>query len=72
MKTRGESWDDDIYFYEGMTVEEVLEQMVEECYPDIDFDKLGWVGNYISIDYEAMARDADGYYKVSNGTLEIR
>ena len=68
----GENWDDDIYFYEGMTVEEVMEQMVEECYPDIDFDKLGWVGNYITIDYEAMARDAEGYHEVSGGTLEIR
>ena len=72
VEDKGESWDDDIYFYEGMTVEEVLEEMVEECYPDIDFDKLGWVGNYITIDYEAMARDADGYYEVSDGTIEIR
>ena len=57
---------------EGMTVEEVLEELVEECYPDIYSDKFGWVGNYITIDYEAMARDADGYYEVSGGTLEIR
>lgn len=68
----GEHWDDGIYFYENMTVEEVLEQMVEECYPELNFNKLGWLGDYVEIDYERMARDSDGYYEVSDGVLEIR
>lgn len=68
----GERWDDDIYLYDGMTVEDVMQSEVEDAYPELDFSKLGWVGNYITIDYEAMARDADGYYEVSDGTLEVR
>lgn len=67
----GSSWDDDIYFYKDKSVEEVLEEMVEECY-NLDFSKLGWLADYITIDYEAMARNLDGYYEVENGVLEIR
>lgn len=68
----GERWDDDVYFYEDRTVAEVLEEMVEECYPELEFNKLGWIGNYIEIDFERMARDSDGYYEVDGGVLEIR
>lgn len=68
----GGDWDQDIYFYENKTVEEVLEEMVEECYPDLSFEKLGWLGNYVEIDYKSMARDSDGYYETSDGVLEIR
>lgn len=71
VEAHGERWDDDVIFYEGMTVEEVLEEMVTECY-DLDFDKLGWLSSYITIDYEAMARDSDGYYEVTDGVIEIR
>lgn len=67
----GDCWDDDIYFYEDMTTEEVLQEMVEECY-DLNFEKLGWLADYITIDYEQMARDTDGYHEVSNGVLEVR
>ena len=69
--SHGERWDDDIIVWEGMTTEEVMEQMVAECY-DLDFDNLGWISSYITIDYEAMARDSDGYYEVSDGVIEIR
>lgn len=69
--TKGENWDDDIYFYHNMTPAEVAEDMVNSCYPEFDFDKLGWIGNYITIDYEAIADD-EPYYEVSEGTIEIR
>lgn len=67
----GINWDEDIYFYEHQSIKEVMENLVEECY-DFDFSKFGWVSNYITIDYDSMARDSDGYYEVTNGTLEIR
>lgn len=60
---------DDYGFYEDMTAEEYEEQMITECYPDFDFDKLGWLGNYVSIDYEAMARDDDSIYETNGGVL---
>jgi len=66
----GTDWDRDITLYENMTVEEVLEEMIEDCY-SIDFSELGWLGNYVTIDYEAMARDSDNYYEVASGTLKI-
>lgn len=66
-----ERWDDDIYFYEGQTVEEVLENLVVEYY-NIDFSNLGWLSNYIYIDYEAMARDSDEYHEVDGEVIEIR
>ena len=68
----GDDWDDDIYFYENMTPEEVVEQVIEDTYPDLNFDKLGWLSNYITIDYEGIARDSYEYHEVSNGTIEIR
>lgn len=68
----GDRWDDDIYFYENMTPEEVVEQMIEDVYPDLNFDNLGWLSNYITIDYEGIARDSYEYHEVSNGTIEIR
>ena len=60
---------DDYYFYEDMTAEEYEEQMIAECYPDFDFDKLGWLGSYITIDYEQMARDDDRIYETNGGVL---
>ena len=71
IECRGTNWDDDIYFYKNMSPEEVAEQMVCDCYPDLDTSRLGWLGNYITIDYEAMADD-EPYYEVSGGTIEIR
>lgn len=69
--TKGESWDDDIYFYHNMTPAEVAEEMVNSCYPDLDTSRLGWLGSYVSIDYQAIADDSH-YYEVSDGTIEIR
>lgn len=71
VRQKGSNWDDDIYFHEDKTVEEVLEEMVEECY-NLDFKDIGWLSDYITIDYERMARDSDWYTEISNGVLEIR
>lgn len=62
---------DDVIFQAGVTAEEYLEQMVEDCY-DLNFEKLGWLSNYITIDYEQMARDDSSIHETSNGVLEIR
>lgn len=67
VKDYGSDWDQDIMFYKDQTVEEVLENFIG----DVDFTELGWLANYISINYEAMARDLDEYYEVSKGTLYI-
>lgn len=63
---------DDYDFYEDKTAEEYEEQFVEDCYPEINFDKLGWLGNYVSIDYEQMAREDDSIYECNGGVLVIR
>ncbi len=60
---------EDYDFYEDMTGEEYEEQLVCDCYPDFDFDKLGWLGGYVTIDYEAMARDDDRIYECDGGVL---
>ena len=55
-------------FMEGWTAEEYEQDIVENCY---DVDKLtdGWLSNYITIDYEAMARDDDGIWETEDGVL---
>ena len=63
---------DDYDFYEDKTAEEYEEEYVCDCYPDLDFDKLGWIGNYLTIDYEAMARDDDYVHEVEGGVLVQR
>lgn len=55
-------------FYEGLTVEEYEEQLVEECY-DLNFDNLGNLAHYITIDYEALARDDYNAHETENGVL---
>lgn len=71
INNHGNSWDSDIYFYPNKTPAEVAEEMVWSCYPDLDTRKLGWLGNYVIIDYEAIAED-EPYYEVDGGTIEIR
>lgn len=70
VESKGNRWDDEIYFHENMSIEEALEEMVRECW-NIDFDNLGWLGNFVTIDYERMARESDDYYEVSNGCIEV-
>lgn len=62
---------DEYEFIEGMTGERYEEELVEECY-DLDPGKLGWVGNYIKIDYKSMADDDESIYEVNGGLLRIR
>lgn len=66
-------WDEDIYFYKDMTPEEVAQDMVWSCYPDLDFTSrnFGWLSDYIEIDYKRIAEDSP-YFYVSSGTIEIR
>lgn len=55
-------------FIEGYTAEDYEKDIVESCY---DIDKLidGWLLNYITIDYEAMARDDDRIWETEDGVL---
>lgn len=59
----------DFDFYEGKTAEEYEEELFYDSYGEDYFDKMGWVGNYINIDFEAMARDDDSITEVQNGVL---
>ena len=58
---------DDAIYYDGMTLEEVAEQIVNECYnlPEIALRYF---------DYEAFARDLrfDGYEETAHGVICIR
>lgn len=55
---------DDICYYKDMTLEEVAEQLVEECYNLPEFALRYF-------DYEAFARDLsfDGYAEVAGGVI---
>jgi hypothetical protein len=63
---------DDYGFYKGLTGEEYEEQFVEECYPDLSFDNIGYLSNFITFDYKAMARDDDYIYETDAGVLVRR
>ena len=60
---------DDVYFQAGVTAEEYLEQQIEDSY-NLDFKNLGWLSSYVTIDYEAMARDSYNLFETSNGVIE--
>jgi hypothetical protein len=57
---------DNYIFYENMTAEEYEEDLINSC---IDFSNLGWLSNYINIDYEAIAKDDDNVFECCNGVL---
>ena len=59
---------DSVTFYKGITGEEYEEDFVEGCY-DLSFMKQGWLSNYISIDYKAMAEEDDAIYETDEGVL---
>jgi len=63
--------DDDVYFYKGYTAEEYEQYYVRECY-DLSFMKNGWLSNYITIDYEAMAEEDNQIYETDKGVLVDR
>lgn len=56
----------DYTFYENMTMEEVAQEHIEECY-----DIPSYLENYI--DYKAFARDMryDGYYETEYGVIAV-
>ena len=60
---------DDVYFQAGVTAEEYLQEQIEDNY-DLNFEKLGWLSSYVTIDYEAIARDSYNIYETTNGVLE--
>ena len=73
VENKENDWDEDIYFYKDMTPEEVAQEMVWSCYPDLDFtnSKMGWLSDYIEINFKRIAEDSP-YFYVSSGTIEIR
>ena len=67
---KGDSWDDDIYIYEGYSVSDYGEEKWESC--GYNYNLPDYVKNYI--DYEAFGQDDidNGYAeKYSNGIIEI-
>lgn len=70
VNNEGSRWDDNVYFYKNMSVEEALEEMVNNCY-NLNFKDLGWLANYITIDYESMAHNSYNYYDTKYGAIEI-
>lgn len=58
----------DVEFVKGMTAEDYVKEMVESCY-NINFTRDGWLSQYITIDYEAMAEDDDSLYETEKGLL---
>jgi RNA recognition motif-containing protein len=59
---------DDVDFIKGWSGADYERSWVEDCY-DLGFNKLGWISNYISIDYEQMAKDDDYIYETNDGVL---
>lgn len=59
---------DNYTFYEDITAEEYEENLINDCY-DVDNLVSGWLSNYITIDYEQMARDDDQIIETTNGVL---
>jgi antirestriction protein len=60
---------DNVYFMAGVTAEEYLQDQIEMSY-DLNFEKLGWLSTYVTIDYEAMARDNYNLHETTNGVIE--
>ncbi len=71
VEEKGADWTDDIYFYEGQTMEDIAREYVESC---INLDDLPMhLGEYI--DFEQMGRDIyyEGcYHRLRDGILEVR
>ena len=65
-----DNWDN-YDFIDGWTAEDYERDMVESCY-DVENLVKGWLSNYITIDYEAMARDDDRIYETNEGILYER
>lgn len=59
---------DEVTFYKGITGAEYEEDFVAGCY-DLSFMNSGWLSNYITIDYDAMANEDDKIYETDEGVL---
>lgn len=57
-------------FYEGMDGAEYEEHIFTECYPDVKLENAGWFSNFITVDFEAAARD-DDIYETEGGVLVL-
>lgn len=63
---------DEVDFYKGITGAEYEENyVVDGCY-DLSFMQQGWLSQYITIDYEAMADNDNEIYETDNGVLVDR
>ena len=62
---------DEVDFYKGITGAEYEEEFIAGCY-DLSFMKQGWLSEYITIDYEAMADNNDELYETDKGVLVDR
>lgn len=60
--------DDNVTFYKGIDAEEYERDYVAGCY-DLSFMNQGWLSNYITIDYKAMADEDDSIYETEEGVL---
>lgn len=60
---------DNYGFVEGWTAEEYEEDLVNNCYPEVDALTNTWIDSYITIDYEAMARDDYSIHETEYGVL---
>ena len=54
-------------YIEGMSGAEYEEELVNDCY-NLQ-EKLGWINNYIDIDYERMAEDDNVIYEYNGGLI---
>ena len=61
---------DDYAFYEDKTAEEYLREVDEDYYESVlDKAGLGFLRDYITIDWEQLARDSDYLYEIQGGVL---
>ena len=56
-------------FIKGWTGEDYEEDLVANCYPEIESLTNSWIDSYITIDYEEMARDDDSMVETTEGVL---
>lgn len=59
---------DDYEFYQDWDGAEYEEHIFNECYPDCRLENAGWFKNFITIDFDAAARD-DDIFEATTGVL---
>ena len=53
----------------GITAEQYEEDLIADGYPDLQKIMDSWLGSYVSIDYEEMAKDDDRIVETTKGVL---